>query len=80
MLDAVINVCQSYYDNIPSNALSTIGKSAAYSFFISFAFLPKVAGEPMDMARPIAAAGYAALVSLIHALTTPIFNGIFGDN
>jgi hypothetical protein len=80
MFSPVINLCQSYYHHLPDDTLQTVSKSAAFTFSIAFVLgSPKIAQDPINMLRPLVAAGIAALASLIHALMTPLFDGMFGD-
>jgi hypothetical protein len=85
MFNPVINLGQSYYNHLPKDTLKTVGKSAAFTFSLTF-FLRS--GMKLDsnnaiisinLLRPLAMAGIAALASLIHALMTPLFDGMFGD-
>lgn len=82
MLGSISSICQSYYNEIPERTLQTIGISAIYSFTFHLLSMPVVKGRgyEVNLLRPILAASAAALASLIHALTTPIFRFIFGDN
>ncbi len=80
MFNDVRQKCQNYYDHIPSDTLPKMVRSALYTFGIAFVINQKNFGSPYNMAIPLAAAGMAAVASLIYALTTPIFNMVFGDN
>ena len=85
MFDAIKQGCQNYYNQIPDNSLPTIGKSAILSFTITILLsrgtLPNICNSSLeDFRRPLSSAGFAALAAVVHALTTPIFNKIFGDN
>ncbi len=79
MFEAIGRVCKGYYDELPSDILQKVGKSGLYSFTVVFIRVPK--GENWWNVRdPLFAAGITALASLIHGLTIPIFNKIFGNN
>lgn len=81
MIQAFGNACHYYYDNLPSDTFQTVCKSAIYSYTFSVLWANDMrkweAG--INLALPLASAGVAALASLIHALTTPLFNAVFGD-
>ncbi len=81
MIQAIGDICHYYYDNIPSDTFQTVCKSAIYSYTFSVLLANKPAQweAGINLALPLASAGVAALASLIHALTTPLFNAIFGD-
>ena len=80
VLGAIVNTCQEYYRQFPSDTVPKMCKSALYSFTITFVLVrnPQI-GDPFNVARPLLAASVASLASLIYALTNPIFNMIFGD-
>jgi hypothetical protein len=67
---------------MPEQTLQTIGISAVYTFTYHLLTMPVVKGRgyEVNLLKPIMAAAAASLASLIHALTTPIFTFIFGDN
>ncbi len=77
MFQAIKDGFQNYYNQIPNETLSAIGRSAVYSFTYSF-FLGRHV-NPLNLTTPLVSAGYAALASTIHAVTTPIFNYMFGN-
>lgn len=78
---ALSHACQYYYDNLPPDTFQTVCKSAAYSYTFSLLWrLPSQWAGKLNLALPLSLAGVAALASLIYALTTPIFNAMFGDN
>jgi hypothetical protein len=83
MFHAVRQTCQDYYSEIPKNTLHTIARSALYSFSITL-FITNYKNllddANLNFARPMVAAALGATASCIHALTTPLFNDIFGDN
>lgn len=82
VFQSIKNVCQAYYNDLPNDTFQTIGKSALFSFTVTLLLtnsLRKLNDAPINFARPLVAAGVAVTASLIHALTTPIFNYIFGD-
>lgn len=78
MLHAIKDGYLSYYNQIPADTLPAIGRSAIYSFTFSFITVRSRA-PTMDLTTCLVSAGYAALASTIHALTTPIFNYMFGN-
>jgi hypothetical protein len=83
MFHAVRQVCQDYYSEIPKDTLHTIARSALYSFSITFILTNRknlLDDANVNFVRPVMAAALGATASLIHALTTPLFNDIFGDN
>ena len=80
VLDAIYDKCQDYWDQIPDDTLPKMAKSALFTFTVTFVFSKKIPTEPYNLGRPLFAAGVATLASLIYALTTPIFNMIFGDD
>lgn len=90
MLDSIRQICQGYYDELPTDNLRNAGKSAVYSFALSLFFKseiflslnPRVSESigPYNIVQALFNAKVAALASLIYALTTPFFNKIFGDN
>lgn len=81
MFDPVRQACQNYYDQIPSDTIPKIVKSALYTFTATLILSrADLANRTVDLARPLLAAGVAAFASLIYALTSPIFNMAFGDN
>lgn len=85
MLETVWNQCKSYYDDIPQDTFRSVGRSAVVSFTVTLLITSRcfgkfAQGEAVDLARPAIAAVIAATATLIHALTTPLFNAIFGDN
>ena len=79
IFDAIKQTCQTYYDQLPNDIPRTVCQSAIYSFTISMVFRNLRLGLPENLRQPFAAAGIAALASLVHALTTPLFNSLFGD-
>lgn len=76
----IMDKCGEYYVQIPEDTVPKMAKSALYTFTATFVFSKKVPTEPYNLGRPLFAACVAALASLIYALTTPIFNMIFGDD
>ena len=84
MFEAIGRVCQDYYNDLPSDVLLKVGKSGLYSFTATFMFLHDgIKTAPVthfNLRDPLSAAAITALASLIHGLTTPIFNKIFGNN
>jgi hypothetical protein len=80
MFSPVINICQSYYDHLPHDIVQTVSQSALYSFTITLLISNRSArAGSFNLLLPIVPAGIAALTSLVHALLTPLFDGIFGD-
>jgi hypothetical protein len=72
-----------YWDNIPDDTVITVGQSALYTFAICLIFRnPTYFSHTgtTDLNPAFKAAGIAACASLVHALVTPIFNYLFGDN
>jgi hypothetical protein len=82
MLESIRSVCRTYYHEMPEQTLQSIGISAVYTFTYHLLTMPVVKGRgyEVNLLKPIMAATAASLASLIHALTTPIFTFIFGDN
>ncbi len=78
VFEAIKQTCQTYYNELPNNIPRTVCQSAIYSFTISMVISNLRPSLP-EIGRPLAAAGIAALASLVHALTTPFFNYLFGD-
>ena len=68
----------NYYDELPNDIISTVAKSAFYTFTIALLFSTKSVEQTLDITRPLIKAGVAALASFIHALMTPLFNKVFG--
>jgi hypothetical protein len=80
MFNPVINSCQFYYDHLPHDIVQTVSKSALYSFTIALVISNKSArADSFNLLIPITSAGIAALASVVHAILTPLFDGIFGD-
>ena len=85
MIDTVWTKCQDYYDQIPRDTLPAVGLSLLASFAVNVIYLnrnllmTKNAAE-FEGVQPAVAALVAGTASLIHALTAPIFDYIFGDN
>jgi hypothetical protein len=79
VVGAIYNKCQDYYEQIPEDLFSKMGKSALFTFTITFVFSKQTPGQPYNLSRPLFASGVAALASCIYGLSTPIFNMIFGD-
>lgn len=75
------NFSQEYYDQIPADGLKAIGLSAVVSLVASIiiATFSTGANQPANLSRVALAVGIGSLASVIHVLTTPIFNYIF-DN
>jgi hypothetical protein len=67
----------SYYDELPSQIISTVAQSAFFTFTIAVVFSGNP-GQTADISRPLLNAGVAALASFVHALMTPFFNKVFG--
>jgi hypothetical protein len=83
MFDAISKKCTEYYNQIPSDTFSKMGRSAIYSFSATYLFIrPTTKNYPdnFNLSICLVSAGLAALASLIYALTNPLFNMIFGDN
>ena len=88
MLDAIRQSCQNYYNGIPADTFSKAGKSALYTFTVTWIWTTttvvtsKLTPEHLifNTGRPLFAAGVALSASLIYSLTAPFFNKIFGDN
>jgi hypothetical protein len=78
MLETIRQACQSYYDQIPRDTFQTVAKSALFSFTASWSVKPLT--RSYDLSDPLLNTGMATLAALIYALTTPLFNKIFGDN
>lgn len=79
MIQSMNQVCQNYYDNLPSDTIKIAAKSALFSFITSVCIVAITTkpNQPVDLARSALAATIAATATIIHALTQPIFNYLF---
>ena len=73
--DALTQPFRSYYHQLPENTGPSIGRSALYSFTISLLVV-----NFKSFRQPLISAGAAAAAALVHALATPFFNFVFGNN
>ncbi len=87
-LQVIQNFCQNYYQEIPKDTFQKVGRSAIYSFSIAlvlsngqqFIKPETVKTVSINFARPLLLTSVAVTSSLVYALTTPLFNKIFGDD
>ncbi len=78
IVNLIHNGIKSYYMQLPVNTGPSICRSALYSFAASFIILKTNSSRATaNLTRPLVLSGVAATASLMHALTTPIFNYIF---
>ena len=86
MLNSVSTMCQHYYNEMPKDTFHKVGRSALFSFTVTLIMAnPIICKNPatdfsLKLAQPLLTGCIAGTASLIHALTTPLFNAIFGDN
>ena len=80
MFEAIGGACQYYYDEFPKEVVPTVCKSALFSFTATLIYTSYPSNSALNVARALFAAGLAALASLVHALITPLFKGVFGNN
>jgi len=66
-----------YWFELPDNMVSSIGKSALYSFTASFILTAADTTKTIVLNRPLTAGAVACLAATVHALTNPVFNYIF---
>lgn len=84
MLD-IIEPFANYYNELPDNTFTCVGRSALFSFVASVILnrgtMPSIFRSSVEEFRgPLFAATCAAVASLIHGLMTPLFNKLFGDD
>jgi hypothetical protein len=74
--------CQNYYNQLPPNLLRTIGCNAAASFVASVCVLAVTSkpNQAVDLSRAVFATCIGITATLVHALTTPLFNDLFNVN
>ncbi|CUI16845.1 hypothetical protein PNK_1228 [Candidatus Protochlamydia naegleriophila] len=73
MIDTMTRAVYSYVDQMPHNVLDSALKSGIYSFALNSAF-----SGSFEVGAVIG--GIAATVSLVHALTTPLFKRMVGGD
>lgn len=89
-LNFIWDKCDYYYQNLPKDLVSSVGRSAIFSFTVTFLvantdaqlFIKPILNRDIkhpDFSSPLEAGLAAGTASLIHYLTTPLFNAIFGD-
>lgn len=76
-IDTISNCIHSYYASLPRNTGAAAARSALYTFTASLLAVNPW-GQAIHLTRPLCMGGVAALASLIHALTVPLFNRLFG--
>lgn len=76
----LFDTCRGYYSDIPADTMLKVSKSALYSFGFTAILMKYRTDQPINLMRPLANAGLAALSSLIYSLITPLFNFAFEDN
>lgn len=82
MVTPILTFCKEYYNEIPSDTLVKVGKSASISFTVYLIVVNSLISmrpivENLNLKEPLLAAGIAGTASLIHGLTNPLFNRIF---
>jgi hypothetical protein len=82
MFNNINQFCHNYYDQLPPNLLRTIGCSAAVSFAASVCVLAVTSkpNQAVDLSRAVLATCIGITATLVHALTSPLFNDLFNVN
>jgi uncharacterized membrane protein YbhN (UPF0104 family) len=80
MFGSIGQFCKNYYDQIPLYTFKTAACSAAITFAICITVVRGPSYPRVDLSRAGSAATIAVVATLIHALTTPLFNYIFDTN